>query len=105
MADTLYLKDGTVEVITGTPKESLLALIEDKLGWDCARLFEKLTESDDVDRDEWEIIADGFINLCQSTSEELAGLMEKIDRQGRRMTKRDIREELDIIRDGLVSGL
>ena len=105
MADTLYLKDGTVEVITGTPKESLLALSEDKLGWDCARLFEKLTKRVDVDRDEWECIADGYSSLCHDTVEELEELVKKIDRQKKRMTKEDIRNEVNGIREHLWSNL
>jgi hypothetical protein len=105
MAETLHLNDGTVEVITGTPKESLLRLIEERLGWDCARLFEKLTERVDVDRDEWECIADGYSALCHETVEELEGLVQKIDRQRKRMTKEDIRNEVNGIREHLWSNL
>ncbi|GEM_PF-7130172 len=110
MADTLYLKDGTVEVITGTAKEHLRGLIEDKLGWDCARLFERLTRFAGVDLDaddteEWERIADGYSALCQSTVEELEGLESLIDSRGRKMTKQDIRHEVERIRKGLWKNL
>lgn len=105
MAETLYLKDGTVEVLVNAPAAHLRELIEERLGRDCAQLFEKLMVHEDPEADEWERIADGFCSLCLSTSEELAGLMEKMDRRGRRMTKRDIRDELDRIRDELISNL
>lgn len=105
MAETLYLKDGTMEVITGTPKESLLRLIEERLGWDCARLFKKLTEREGIDRDEWECIADGYSSLCHDTVEELEELVKKIDRQKKRMTKEDIRNEVNGIREHLWSNL
>lgn len=94
MAETLHLNDGTVEVITGTPKESLLRLIEERLGWDCARLFEKLTKR-----------VDGYSSLCHDTVEELEELVKKIDRQKKRMTKEDIRNEVNGIREHLWSNL
>lgn len=105
MAETLYLKDGTVEVITGEPKHQLRDLIEERLGWDCARLFEKLTEREGIDRDEWECIADGYSSLCHDTVEELEELVKKIDRQKKRMTKEDIRNEVNGIREHLWSNL
>ena len=110
MADTLYLKDGTVEVITGTPKECLLALIEDKLGWDCARLFERLTRFAGVDleaddEEEWERIADGYRWLCQSTVEELEGLESLIETHGKKMTKQYIRSQVERIRKNLWENL
>lgn len=110
MADTLYLKDGTMEIITGTTKEHLRGLIEDKLGWDCARLFERLTRFAGVDLDaddeeEWERIADGYLALCQNTVEELEGLESLIEAHGKKMTKQYIRSQVERIRKGLWKNL
>ena len=47
MAKTLYMNDGSVEVIVGDEKENLLRIIRERLGDDCAELFEELTYQED----------------------------------------------------------
>lgn len=42
MARTLYLNDGTCEVVFGNPEEALQKIIYEHLGRDCEELFEEL---------------------------------------------------------------
>ena len=51
MARTLYMSDGSVEVVVGDEKETLRRIIRERLGDDCVELFDELTYEDEVEFD------------------------------------------------------
>ena len=46
MAQTLYLLDGSTEIVFGNPEETLQRVIRERLGRDCEELFTELLEED-----------------------------------------------------------
>lgn len=91
MANTLYLKDGSREVILGDSsntkndldlkRTALERLLRDKLGDDAADFFDSyITEFEDlyIDRDDYEAISDGYFSLCcdaKNGFEKIVGLL------------------------------
>ena len=51
MARTLYMSDGSVEVVVGDEKETLRRIIRERLGDDCVELFDELVYEDEIDFD------------------------------------------------------
>lgn len=74
MARTLYLTDGSTELVFGDPEGTLLKIIYERLGRDCEELFtdiladlrEELTGGDDYKK-----VADGYRGIAIDTMNDL----------------------------------
>lgn len=74
MARTLYLPDGSMELVFGDPKGTLQKIIYERLGRDCEELYteiladlrEELTGGDDYEK-----IADGYRSMAVDTMNDL----------------------------------
>lgn len=70
MARTLYLNDGSTEVVIGDQEEVLGRIIEERLGRDCKELF--IEEPWDTNgREDYERIADDFRAIAVSAMNAL----------------------------------
>ena len=87
MAETVYLNDGSMDVILGGKGDFLERLIREKLGDDVARCFteyvselqEELAESQEISEDQ-ERSADGYLQMCRDACEafqEICYLLEQ----------------------------
>lgn len=47
MARTLYINDGSVELVLGDEKDTLQKIIRERLGDDCEELFKEITEQEE----------------------------------------------------------
>lgn len=110
MAETVYLLDGSMEVIL-EPKDLFLEkLIREKLGDDAARCFrEHLAELNDEHEytgeqvKEFEEAADGYLQLCHDACDfftEIMGLLEA-PRLNREALKRATRNAYEAIWENL----
>lgn len=96
MAETLYLKDGTVEVILPSARTStedcFARLLEDKLGYDVAKYFRQLlADREEEIREEAreeaqscdERLADGYRAMCIDARDRLGRIAEALRRSNR----------------------
>ncbi len=85
MARTLYLENGSTEIIFAgeTEKEKLQKIIREHLGRDCEELFVEVTTPEELDEDDWERIADGYHSLLTDTLNYLHEALEapRLDRK------------------------
>ena len=71
MARTLYLNDGSTEVVIGDQEEVLGRIIEERLGRDCKELFDDIKQEwieepwDTNGREDYERIADYFRAIAE----------------------------------------
>lgn len=113
MAETLYLKDGTVEVLVNPPAAHLRELIEDRLGRDCVLLFDRLIhgQGQDVVNDyegayaELERAVDGYSALCFNAREELEAIIGEANDPDRRMLKRELLKRVEAVYNELDDNL
>lgn len=113
MAETLYLKDGSMAVMVHPPAAHLRELIEDRLGRDCALLFDRLIhgQGQDVVNDyegayaELERAVDGYSALCFNAREELEAIVELASDPDQRMTKRELLKRVEAVYDELNNNL
>lgn len=106
MAQTLYLPDGSTEVILGDPEEILRRVIDERLGRDCEELFTGLLEEARHPLgggDDFEKIADGYLSMLQSTMEEIASVLTEFDKS--RLDRAKVRRSLKTIWDNLYKNL
>lgn len=74
MARTLYLPDGSMELVFGDPEGTLQKIIYERLGRDCEELYteiladlrEELTGGDDYEK-----VADGYRGMAVDTMNDL----------------------------------
>lgn len=77
MARTLYLNDGSTEVVIGDQEEVLGRIIEERLGRDCKELFDDIKQEwieepwDTNGREDYERIADDFRTIAVSAMNAL----------------------------------
>lgn len=77
MARTLYLNDGSTEVVIGDQEEVLGRIIEERLGRDCKELFDDIKQEwieepwDTNGREDYERIADDFRDIAVSAMNAL----------------------------------
>lgn len=77
MARTLYLNDGSTEIVIGDQEEVLGRIIEERLGRDCKELFDDIKEEwieepwDTNGKEDYERIADGFRAIAVSAMNAL----------------------------------
>lgn len=99
MARTLYLTDGSTELVFGDPEGTLQKIIYERLGRDCEELFtdiladlrEELTGGDDYEK-----VADGYRGIAIDTMNDLHKVL---------MQPRLNRKRLEAIYDNLNKNL
>lgn len=99
MARTLYLTDGSTELVFGDPEETLQKIIYERLGRDCEELFtdiladlrEELTGGDDYEK-----VADGYRGIAIDMMNDLHEVL---------MQPRLNRKRLEAIYDNLNKNL
>lgn len=96
MAETVYLKDGSVDVILGDKGNYLERLIREHMGDDVARCFtEYVTElQDDVKYanegiEEQERIADSYHSMCNDALDAFSRVLELLE--GPRLNRNDLK--------------
>lgn len=106
MTRTLYLPDGSMEVIFGNPEEELQKLIHERLGRDAEILFREIIAEHDAEADihdphgeDYERIADGYLSLIRNTVEELDASLTMFE--AKRLNKDKLSKQLQAIRDNL----
>ncbi|NCC06747.1 MAG: hypothetical protein EOM30_01585 [Clostridia bacterium] len=79
MAETVYLSDGTTEIIFDEKPVFLERLIREKLGDDAARCFSSYVSEVEEElkytqesEDEKEKVADGYIQMCRDAMEQFS---------------------------------
>lgn len=83
MAQTLYLLDGSTEIVFGNPEETLQRVIRERLGRDCEELFTELLEEARHPLgggDDFEKIADEYLSALNSTMEEISSVLKEFDK-------------------------
>jgi hypothetical protein len=74
MARTLFMADGSTEVIFGSPAEALERIIEERLGRDCEQLYEEILSEmaeEAHSGDDYERTADGYRGMLVDTMNAL----------------------------------
>ena len=94
MAETVYLNDGSVEVVFGSRQEFFERLIREKLGDDAARFFRdtvsELNEQIKADADairEEEGATDFYSSLCHDAMDSFAEICNILNRKPLDMTR------------------
>ena len=103
MAETLYFKDGSMEVLIptlGADRTDLLErIIYERLGSDVARCFRECVaslnlkiEDQRIRADEFERSADGYLSLCQEAVENFQAILPLLeaDRLDRKALKKAV---------------
>lgn len=105
MARTLYMNDGSCEVVFGNPQEALQKVIYEHLGLDCERLFEELMLEieDGQTGDDFEQIADGYLSMLRETLEGLNEALTLFDKP--RLNKAKLQKQLEIVRDNVLKNI
>jgi hypothetical protein len=105
MAQTLYLPDGSREVVLNDPEETLHRIVYERLERDCAELLEKIIEEAEYvpEGDDYKYIADCQLSLLLTTVEELNAALTLFDSP--RLNKAKLQKQLQAIRDNLYKNL
>lgn len=86
MARTLYLNDGSTEVVIGDQEEVLGRIIEERLGRDCKELFDDIKQEwieepwDTNGREDYERIADNFRMQPRLSRKRLEAIYNDLDK-------------------------
>ncbi len=105
MARTLYLPDGSTEIVFA-PEETLQQLIYEHLGQDCVALFtELLEEARDPQQnvEDFEQIADEYLSMLHSTMDEISSVLQEFENP--RLNKKKVHDALQNIYDALYNNL
>lgn len=108
MARTLYLPDGSTEIIFNDPEETLGKVIYERLGRDCEELYKELLNEarhplDGEEGDDFEHIADGYLTLLQDTMQELRAVMDMFSAS--RLDRQKVYRGLKTIHDNISKNL
>ena len=94
MARTLYMNDGSMELVLEDPKDTLEKIIGERLGDDCLELFDEVVNPEEEETD-YEKIADSYRTLLQDTLAELDLIIDLFD------SPRIARQRLEAVSDNL----
>lgn len=106
MARTLYMNDGSMELVFGSPQDTLQKVIYERLGRDCEELYKEIIEGlkeELTAGDDYEKIADGQRTLLQDTQESLEEALALCDKP--RLNKAELRNCLQSARDEINKNL
>ena len=76
MAQTVYLNDGSCEVVLEDEQTFLKRLIHEKLGKDVAEMFDSILVEPAYGGDNYEEIADGYHAMLLDTLEEINDILK-----------------------------
>lgn len=100
MARTLYMNDGSTELVLGDSETTLQKIIYERLGRDCEELFtEILEEQKEMSGDDYEKIADGYHTMLNDVLCELNGVLDEFSNP--RLNRQKVQKALTHIRDNL----
>ena len=109
MAYVLYIPDGTREIVKpGTEpddlKYALRDVIERRLGAECAALYDEVNAEPQAQQgDDYEVIADGYLQMLHSAVDELDAIMHQFD--GARLNRDKLWNSLRQLRHSINSNL
>lgn len=110
MAETVYLNDGSTEVIIGDKRQFLERLIREKIGDDAAECFNRyaaeLLEMIDIAEDcaaERERSADGYLQMCRDACNSLREILTFLT--GKRLNRKALRMAAQNAYDDLYKNL
>lgn len=109
MARTLYLNDGSTEVVIGDQEEVLGRIIEERLGRDCKELFDDIKYEwieepwDTNDKEDYERIADGYYQMLQNVLENLNTALTFFKQS--RLNRKELQKCLQKARNDLYNNL
>ena len=102
MADTIFLKDGTMEVILDDEAKVLERLIRDKLGNEaadrCSVLFQTITDDYETD-----MIIDEYCDVLRHIQEWVTSL--RVSLEAKRLDRKDLSYKISKIQDILDKNL
>lgn len=105
MAKTIYLNDGSTEVILEDEQTFFKRLIYEKLGCEAEKMFDGIIEdlTEEPDGEDWEKIADGYYAMLFDTLEEINGILNYAKSSG--MKKDKLISKLQNCKDELYHNL
>lgn len=105
MARTIYLNDGSSEVILEDEQTFFKRLIYEKIGWDAEKMFDGIIEdlTEEPDGEDWERIADGLHTMLLNTLEEINGILNYAKSSG--MKKDKLISKLQNCKDNLYKNI
>lgn len=109
MARTLYLNDGSTEVVIGDQEEVLGRIIEERLGRDCKELFDDIKDEwieepwDTNGKEDYERIADRYYQMLQNALENLDTALKFFSQS--RLNRKELQKCLQEARNDLYNNL
>lgn len=110
MADTIYLNDGTKEVIFGNKCDAFERMLREKLGSDAAEYFRDILREHDEDMADlkesangYERSADGYLEMCRdalNSLEEIALMLKEP-----RLNRKELQEAVESAQQELYHSL
>ena len=105
MARTLYMNDGSTELVFGDEEVTLKKIIYERLGRDCEELYDEILAEArcNEDGEDWEKIADGHLSMLRNVVEELDAALTLFDNP--RLNRAKLHKQLQAIRQNLHNNL
>ena len=106
MAETVYLNDGSTEVIIGDKRQFLERLIREKIGDDAAECFDQyaaelaeMVDATEACAAERERSADGYLQMCRDACNSLREILilltdNRLNRKALRTTAQNAYDDL-----------
>ena len=106
MARTLYLNDGSTEIVLGNSEDALRKVIGERLGRDCEELYSELLDDAQEEHctgDDHEAIADGYLSMLRDMVDDLDIALAYFDKS--RLDKVQLKNHLQTVRNNLYNNL
>jgi hypothetical protein len=106
MARTLYMNDGSMELVFGSEQDTLQKVIYEHLGRDCEELYKEIVSDlrrEFPEGDDYERIADGYRSMLQDALEGFDYALKLLDKP--RLDKSQLRNHLQTVRDNLYKNM
>lgn len=105
MAKTIYLNDGSTEVILDDWLFTFKRIVYEKLGYEAEKMFDAIIEdlTEEPDGEDWERIADGLHTMLLDTLEEINGILNYAKSSG--MKKDKLINKLQNCKDNLYKNI
>lgn len=105
MARTIYLNDGSTEVVLNDRLVTFKRIVYEKLGYEAEKTFDAIIEdlTEEPDGEDWEKIADGLHTMLLDTLEEINSILNYAKSSG--MKKDKLISKLQNCKDELYHNL
>ena len=105
MAETIYLNDGSTEVILDDRLFTFKRIVYEKLGYEAEKMFDGIIEdlTEEPDGEDWEKIADGYHIMLLDTLEKVNWILNYA--KGSYMTKKTLIAKLQNCKDELYKNI